>query len=190
MATFITSKAVGETVGLAVFTTSGFWKYNHNGVDSSVFGDSGAGEFSDIMVENANGEFTIISCDENGNPYGILFGLGINDAQMTSFDGTGLTDLQILFFLQHSLTSLDLADMPNLIGLSVAFTDPAINDQLLSQLNQSGKSFGTFVGGPRTLASNADYSNLVNTLGWTMMGLDLIVTGNGKLRIKGVNSGI
>ena len=72
MATFITSKAVGETITITVYAStpftqgSNYWKYNHNGVDSAVFpnGDQ------TITVANANGEFTLIPCLSDGTPSG------------------------------------------------------------------------------------------------------------------------
>jgi hypothetical protein len=36
MATFITSKSVGQNINISVQTSTGYWKYNHNGSDSSV----------------------------------------------------------------------------------------------------------------------------------------------------------
>jgi hypothetical protein len=37
MATFITSKSVGQNVTVRIQTNSGYWKSNHNGVDSTVY---------------------------------------------------------------------------------------------------------------------------------------------------------
>jgi hypothetical protein len=57
-------------------------------------------------------------------------------------------------------------------------------------LNQNGLSNGEFYSSNgRTSVSNTDYDNLVNNLGWYFEGLDLIIVGSGKLRVKGVNSG-
>jgi Leucine-rich repeat (LRR) protein len=107
MATFITSKAVGESITIAQQTSTGYWKYNHNGSDSSVFA-SGLGISSQpITVANANGEFTIISCLADGTPSGNIIYLGLNDNQLTSFDGTDLTSLTDLYLQNNLLTSFD-----------------------------------------------------------------------------------
>jgi hypothetical protein len=67
---------------------------------------------------------------------------------------------------------------------------PSSNNQILQQLNQNGLSNGEFYSSNgRTSVSNTDYDNLVNNLGWYFEGLDLIIVGSGKLRVKGVNSG-
>ena len=59
MPTFITSTPVLSDIGIQTQTTTGYWKYNHNGGDSSVFLNG----FVTATVQNANGEFTIISCN-------------------------------------------------------------------------------------------------------------------------------
>ena len=105
--------------------------------------------------------------------------LAFNDnwgiTNLTSFDGAGLTMINYLDLTGNPIT-------------------PSVNNQILSQLNQNGFPNGTFrsVNG-RTAPSTADYDNLLNNLGWALYGLDLVTpppTGNGKLRIKGINSGI
>ncbi len=55
MATFITSKSIGETINVNVNASNGYWKYNHNGTDSSIFDQKDG--FQTITVANANGYF-------------------------------------------------------------------------------------------------------------------------------------
>jgi Leucine-rich repeat (LRR) protein len=366
MATFITSKLTGETIGIYVETSTGYWKYNHDGSDSSVFNQND--ESPTITVANANGEFTIISCDVDGILSGDITQLQLDNNQLTSFDGTGLSGLTQLglgnnqltslsgFTFPSSLTNLNLAenqltsfdgtglsgltvlqlgnnqltsfdgtglsgltglqlsnnqltsvdvtglssltnlqlgnnqlttfdgtglssltglnlinnqltsfdgtgltsltflnlnnnplttfiggdmgqitdlnfqdnwnittltsfDGGNMVGLTELYLygnqltsfdgtglssltslqlgnnqlTPTANNQILNQLNQHGLSGGNFQSSNgRTSASNTDYDNLLNNLGWTLSGLDLVtplVTGNGKLRVKGFTSG-
>jgi Leucine-rich repeat (LRR) protein len=101
--TFITSKAVGESITIYVQTSTEYWKYNHDGSDSSVFGN---GQQS-ITITNANGEFTIISCDLDGTVSGDVTYLALNNNQLTSFDGTDLSSLTVLYLNSNQLTSLD-----------------------------------------------------------------------------------
>jgi hypothetical protein len=67
MATFITSKSVGQNIKISVGTSTGYWKYNHDGTDSSVFSNGN----QTTTVANANGEFTIIPCLSDGTVSGI-----------------------------------------------------------------------------------------------------------------------
>jgi hypothetical protein len=103
--------------------------------------------------------------------------LNLNLNPLTSFDGTDLTSL-IGFMLFDDK------------GSSNTIT-PELNNSILNQLNTNGVEDGYFFSSNgRTSASNVDYDNLVS-LGWQFRGLELITppSGNGKLRIKGVNSG-
>jgi len=297
MATFITSKAVGESINIYVQTSTGFWKYNHDGSDSSVKAN---GWVEYIPVANINGEFTIISCDSDGTVSGDITNLHLNDNQLTSFDGTGLSSLNILNLNSNQLTSFDgtglssltdlnlynnpltsfdgtglssltelnlrnnqltsfdgtglsslttlnlsgprggggtltsVSNLPSsLINLNLQsnqltsfdgtglsslthlylssnqltsfdgtglssltylylFGNPinqsSVNNQILNQLNQNGLSGGYFESNNgRTSASNTDYDNLIS-LGWSFNGLDLIIVGSGKLRVKGVTT--
>ena len=203
MATFITSKAVGESINIYVQTSTGFWKYNHDGSDSSVFGN---GQQS-ITITNANPlelmknfEFTIISCDSDGTVSGDVTDLRLQNNQLTSFDGTGLSSLTTLYLGGNLLTSLDVSSLTSLIDIRlgsikgrVSLMTPSANNQILQQLNQNGLSGGVFeCSNGRTSASNTDYNNLAS-LGWQFVGLDLItppIVGSGKLRVKGVTTGI
>ena len=56
MATFITARTVDETINIRTYTSTGYWKYNHNGSDSTVYPD---GWILNELVTNANGEFTM-----------------------------------------------------------------------------------------------------------------------------------
>ena len=125
--TFITSKTIGETINIGIITSTGFWKYNHDGVDSSVFGQ---GEQS-ITITNANGEFTIISCLSDGTVSGDVIELGLQNNQLTSFDGTGLTSLTSLNLDTNQLTSFDGTDLSSL-------TTFGLNRNQLTSFNGTG----------------------------------------------------
>jgi hypothetical protein len=127
MATFITSKAVGQTITIGAQTSTGYWKYNHDGTDSGVFSSSP----QTITVANVNGEFTIISCLSDGTVSGDITLLDLSYDQITSFDGTGLTGLTDLRLNNNSLTSLD------------NFIFPASLTQLVLSSNQLTSFDGT-----------------------------------------------
>ena len=103
MPTFITSTPVSGEIGIQTTTTTGFWRYNHDGSNSSVFTNG----FVTATVQNDNGEFTIISCNAGGSPQGNITYLYLNDDFITSFDGTGLTSLISLDLSNNTLTSFD-----------------------------------------------------------------------------------
>ena len=116
MATFITSKSVGELLNLYVETTSGNWRYFHNGTYSSIY-SNGSGDGADKPVENANGEFTIISCLSDGTESGDITNLSLESNQLTSFDGTGLSGLTVLILGDNQLTSFDGTGLSSLTHL-------------------------------------------------------------------------
>ena len=142
MATFITSKSVGQTMNIYVQTSTGFWKYNHDGSDSSMFGNGN----QTITVANVNGEFTIISCLSDGTVSGDITQLNLGNNLLTSFDGTSLTSLTNLNLYNNQLTSLvgfifptslttlqlgnnqltsfDATGLPNLVGLVLTNPKP------------------------------------------------------------------
>ena len=189
MATFITSKAIGETLtGIYTQTSTGYWKYNHDGIDSSVFANGP----QVLTVTNANGEFTIIPCDVNGIVNGDITVLAIGNRQLTSFDGTGLTGLTYLELRSNQLITFDATSLSILQHLDLTNNPltPVVNNQILNQLNQIGLANGTFKSNNgRTAASNTDYDNLLNNLGWYFEGLDLVtppVVGSGRLAVRGV----
>jgi hypothetical protein len=71
---------------------------------------------------------------------------------------------------------------------------PSINNSLLAQLaaNELANDWDTgqfSTQGGRTSAGTTDYDYLIAN-GWTITGADLVVVGSGKLRIKGVTTGI
>ena len=112
--TFITSHLVGETINIYAETSTGFWKYNHDGSDSSV---NANGWVNGLPVANANGEFTIISCDESGTVSGDITYLNLRENQLTSFDGTGLSSLTNLELRENQLTSFDGTGLSSLTNL-------------------------------------------------------------------------
>ena len=117
MATFITSKAVGETMNIYVQTSTGYWKYNHDGSDSSVL-NQGDG-YQTITVSNVNGEFTIISCLSDGTVSGDVTTLELGGNLLTSFDGTDLSGLTYLSLNNNQLTSFDGTGLSNLTTLGL-----------------------------------------------------------------------
>ncbi len=199
MATFITSKAVGQDITIYVQTSTGYWKYNHDGSDSSVFNQYSGNQT--ITVANANGEFTIIPCLSDGTVSGNITYLYLYDNQLTSFNGTGLSGLNYLVLFGNLLTSLDVSPMVSLTNLYLAdaygtLTNPMTavsNNSILDQLNANGVENGQFftING-RTSAGTADYDALVGK-GWNLIGLDLTggnggINITGKLRIKGATT--
>jgi Leucine-rich repeat (LRR) protein len=112
MATFITSKWVGQTIVIEIYSTTGYWKYNHNSTNSSTFGDGS----QTITIVNANGEFTIIPCLSDGTPSGEITGLYLGNYdvnnQIISFDGTGLSSLTHLMLSYNGLSSLSGFTIP------------------------------------------------------------------------------
>jgi hypothetical protein len=148
--TFITSKAVGQTITISVNTSTEYWKYNHNGTDSSVF----AKGQETITVANANGEFTLISCLSDGTVSGDLTVLDLNRNQLTAFDGTGLSSLTVLDLYGNQLTSFDGTDLSSLTNLNLhgnplisfyggdmgQITSIGISDGVLESFNGTGLS--------------------------------------------------
>ena len=256
MATFITSKSIGQNIGVNAQTSTGYWKYNHDGTDSSVFEDGK----QTITVANANGEFTIIPCLSDGTVSGGLTQLNLennqltsfdgtglsgltqlglsnnqltsfdgtglsgltylnlSENQLTSFDGTGLSGLNQLYLSNNQLTSFDGTDLTSLIELYLGgnqltsldvlpmvsliklfLTDPyglngnpmtaVANNTILSGLvtKNSGGGGNFYTSGGRTSAGTSDYDTLIGD-GWNLLGLDLVITSSGKLRVKGVNT--
>jgi Leucine-rich repeat (LRR) protein len=146
--TFITSKAVGESINIWVQTSTGFWKYNHNGSDSSVFNQNNGGQI--ISVTNANGEFTIISCDSDGTVNGDLTMLSLVENQITLFDGTGLSSLTDLDLNNNQLTSFDGTDLSSLTNLNLGLNQLTSFDgtglSSLTQLYLQGNQLTSFDG--------------------------------------------
>jgi Leucine-rich repeat (LRR) protein len=145
MATFITSKAVGQTINIYVTTSTGYWKYNHNGSDSSAFSNP-----QTVTVANANGEFTLIPCLSDGTPSGDITQLSLDSNQITSFYGTGLSALTVLSLTNNLLTSFDGTSLSALTNLGL------LNNQIttfdgtgltsLTNLDLSGNQLTSFDG--------------------------------------------
>ena len=130
MATFITSKSVGQTIGIFAETSTGFWKYSHNGSDSSA---NSNGWTNNIQVTNANGEFTLIPCDSNGDISGSITYLYLDYNQITTFNGTGLSSLTYLSLIDNQLTSFDCTGLTSLVDLR-------LNQNQLTSFNGAGLS--------------------------------------------------
>jgi len=122
MATFITSKAVGETISIYIKTSTGFFKYDHDGSNSAVIAHSvGKSTRRSLPVININGEFTLISCNSDGTVNGNITQLDLVNNQLTSLDVTSLS----------SVNKLSLAGQ----GFSNPIT-PSANDQIGTLENQ------------------------------------------------------
>ncbi len=149
MATFITSKAVGQTITINVTTSTGYWKYNHNGTDSSVFTNGGR----NATVVNANGEFTLISCSKFGDPIGDITQLDLKSNQLTSFDGTGLSALTILDLSSNQLTSFTGTGLSSLTYLY-------LSDNPLTSFTGTGLSSLTYLDLYNHQLTSLDITNL------------------------------
>ena len=143
MATFITSKTSGS-IYVSVNTTTGYWKSYHNGSYNGtsntpqIYSDSGTFEqrSARLDITGSTGEFTIVSCDVNGNVSGDVTLLNLSGCDIISFDGTGLTGLTKLNIQEDSgakknLTSFDATGMTSLIWLY-------ISNHSLTNVNVSG----------------------------------------------------
>jgi Leucine-rich repeat (LRR) protein len=156
MATFITSKSIGQNIGVNAQTSTGYWKYNHDGTDSSVFEDGK----QTITVANANGEFTIIPCLSDGTVSGGLTQLNLENNQLTSFDGTGLSGLTQLGLSNNQLTSFDGTGLSGLTYLN-------LSENQLTSFDGTGLSGLTVLSlmGPKTGGGTlTSVSNLPATL--------------------------
>jgi hypothetical protein len=174
MATFITSKSVGQTITVTIETSTGWWKYNHNG----TFAMEGNGSKS-VQVLNANGEFTITSCDIDGTPDGVITELDLRGNALTSFDGTGLS----------SLTILNLGSIIDKNGFILASNNLTSFDgtglSSLTMLNLQHNPLVTFIGGDLQLLSTIDLRNrgFSSFDGWNITTLESIdITGMDNLR--------
>ena len=142
--TFITSKSVGESFTISGYnvpfsstrksiqTTTGYWKYYHNGVYSNVFGDSYSNTSQTITVANSNGEFKFISCDSSGTPSGNITHLILPSCQITSFDGSDLTGLITLELMSNSISSFNNLVLPSSLGYL------SLTDNPLTSFNGTG----------------------------------------------------
>lgn len=142
MATFITSKPVGQTIQISVKTSTSWWKYFHNNQYSSAIA---ANAETIIQVESANGEFTIVSCLSDGTESGSVTELNLRAInsinQITSFNGTGLSALVALDLRNNesTLTSFDGTGLTSLTSLDLRF------NELLTTLILTGLTSLTFL---------------------------------------------
>jgi hypothetical protein len=159
MATFITSRTTGQTINITVTTDSGYWKYNHDGTDSSVFGNGN----QTVTITNVDGEFTLISCLLDGTPSGDITELNLSSNQLTSFDGTGLTSLTILVLNSNQLTSFDGTGLTSLTFLNLSFTQLTSFDGTdltsVTNLSLNNNQLTSFDGTPLTSLASLDLSS-------------------------------
>jgi hypothetical protein len=145
MATFITSKAIGQTIKIDVYTTTGYWKYNHNGTDSSLYQDGS----QTITITSLNSQFTLFACnsigdiqDENGNVYGNIRHLDFEE----NGEGNKITHINITGYYYESPESLTYLNLYNNLlttfdgtGLS-SLTDLSLGKNLLTSFSSTGLS--------------------------------------------------
>ena len=174
MATFITSRTVGRTINITVNTSTGYWKYNHDGTDSSVFLDVKQTNTEAITVANANGEFTIIPCLSDGTVSGSLTVLYSISNQLTSFDGTGLSGLTNLRLMGNQLTSFDGTGLTSLTTLNLNDNQiTSFNGTDLSSLTSFSLRINQLTSFDGTGLSSLNGLDLSNNLLTTFDGTDL-----------------
>lgn len=161
MSTFTTSKSINQSISILIFTSTEYWKYNHDGSDSGVVS---SGSQQSITVTNANGEFTIISCLEDGTPNGDITSLWLNGPnQITTFDGTGLSSLTQLLLGNNELTTFNTTGLTALVDLGLWNNQLTTFDgtglESLTQLNLSSNSITTL---DLSSLSNLTVLNLVD----------------------------
>jgi hypothetical protein len=165
MATFITSKAVNEFIGIYVETTTSYWKYNHDGKDSDAFNQDDGNQ--SIEVLDTNGEFTIISCLSDGTVSGDITLLNLSDNPLTSFDGTGLSGLTNLDLKNTQLTSFNGTGLSGLTGLDLRFNPLTTfiggDMGLIQVLNLSGNLLTSFIGTGLSSLTELDLSGSLLT---------------------------
>jgi hypothetical protein len=170
--TFITSKLTGETINIYVETSTGYWKYNHGGQSAEII--------------NANGEFTIISWDnDNEEVGGDVTSLHLNNNQLISFDGTGLSSLTDLNLYDNQLTSFDGTGLTSLTGLDLnnnqltSFDGTGLSS--LTDLNLEGNLLTSFIGtGLSGLTGLVLAGNLLTGLDISSLESLINLTMNGK----------
>jgi Leucine-rich repeat (LRR) protein len=155
--TFITSKLTGETINIYVETTTSYWKYNHDGKDSDAFNQDYG--YQSIEVLDTNGEFTIISCLSDGTVSGDITSLNIQNNQLTSFNGTGLSGLTELILPNNQLTEFDGTGLSGLTGLDLRFNP-----------------LTTFIGGDMGLIQVLDFVSITTLTSFDGTGLSSLTT--------------
>ena len=165
--TFITSKAVGQSLpGTYAVTTSGYWKAYHNGTYSSIHP---SGQKRNLPITNANGEFTLVACDVNGDITGNITAIASRLNQIISFDGTGLTSLTSLDLMNNQLTSFDGAGLTS-----------------LNILKLNGNPLTSFIGGDMGLITQLNFpswgiTTLTSFDGTGLTSLTTLSLGNNQL---------
>jgi hypothetical protein len=106
--------------------------------------------------------------------------LDLYSNQLTEFDGTPLTSLSVLYLNSNQLTTLGISNMNYLQNLYVNnnLLTPSVNNSLLAKLAANELTNGWTSGelsttGGRTSAGTNDYDYLIAN-GWTISGADLV----------------
>jgi uncharacterized repeat protein (TIGR02543 family) len=194
MVTFTTSKLVGQEIAILVGTTTNYYKYIHNGSETvldikalNVTYQIGQNRIPVITVENSNGEFTIISCLEDGTPSGYIYSISLHGSvytdpvngftriynNITSFNGAGLSGLELLSLNDNLLTSLNLNGLTSLRHLEITGNPltRSENDSILNQLNSSNINNGIFrTSNGRTSSGTTAYNSLISR-DWSLTGV-------------------
>ena len=191
MATFITSKAVGETLSIRVYSNTDYWKYNHNGVYSNVYQNQH--ENVNIPVVNADGEFTLLPCDSQGNISGEIYAVSLSSGygnpgnEVTSFDGSSLNLTAYLDLSKNLLTSFSVTGMSNLTTLHLydnlltSFSGVGLDSLTHLELNRNPLTsfIGTGLSSLRTLF--LDDCKLTSFNGTGLINLTSLSLGLGSL---------
>jgi hypothetical protein len=194
MVTFTTSKLVGQKIAILVGSTTNYYKYIHNGSETvldikalNVTYQIGQNRIPVITVENSNGEFTIISCLEDGTPSGYIYSISLGGSvytdpvngftriynNITSFNGAGLSGLELLALSDNLLTSLNLNGLTSLRHLEITGNPltRSENDSILNQLNSSNINNGIFrTSNGRTSSGTTAYNSLISR-DWSLTGV-------------------
>jgi len=149
MATFITSKLSGTSIGIEVESSQGYWKYNHNGIDSSPLPNG----LQYATISGSSGEFTIISCDSIGNVGGVITIIRCSAGQIISFNGIGLSGLIELDLLFNDLTGFTGTGLSSLTTLK-------LNENNLQSFDGDGLSSITYLSLYSNELSTINISNL------------------------------
>jgi Leucine-rich repeat (LRR) protein len=160
--TFKTSKLTGETINIYVETSTGYWKYNHNGTDFGPFNQTAGSQLAEVL--NENGEFTIISWDnDNEEVGGDVTRLDLQSNQLSEFDGTGLTSLTYLDLGTNQLTSFDGTPLTSLTYLDLGTNQLTTFDETglstLTQLYLGNNRLSEFDGTPLSSLTELDLGN-------------------------------
>jgi hypothetical protein len=121
--------------------------------------------------------------------------LRLNANPLTTFIGGDMGEITELDFTSWNITTLESFDISGMDTLQYLYVNdnpltPVINNALLTKLaaNELANNWDggeLITSGGRTSAGTTDYDYLIAN-NWNVQGADLVPTGTGKLRVKGV----